>query len=451
MRMLLATVAVSLLPATPALAAETPTCTADGCSARMTAAEVLRVAERMVLDRKFDEAKPLLAALEHAPQYKMERQFLLGYVAVETGDLDGAVAAFRAVLRDRPDMTRARLELARALMLQGKDAAADNHFRLAEEASSLPPEIERTIRSSRAIIRNRRNWYFNFDFGLAPDSNVNSATNAETQNSTLQINGQPIAFELGRDARRRSGVGQTFGAQGGMRLGLSEKIALAIDASAQATNQRGTSNDDISLLLAAGPEATLSSRTRASIQALGLVRWYGGTAVQKGGGARISYQRDLSAGQRVSGRIEIRRYDSDYGSQYGGWSYGGSASYERVVRRSMIASLTGFVRCEDLRGDAYANTELGVSAGIGGELRHGINAGLSGSVSRAWYDAPIPLLSFDARKDWRLYGRAYVGLRSIRVLGFSPSVTYTYSRNASHISLYDTARHRMQFELARYF
>jgi hypothetical protein len=44
-----------------------------------------------------------------------------------------------------------------------------------------------------------------------------------------------------------------------------------------------------------------------------------------------------------------------------------------------------------------------------------------------------------------------MGLRSVRVLGFSPSVTYSFARNASNIGLYDTTRHRFQFELARYF
>ena len=94
---------------------------------------------------------------------------------------------------------------------------------------------------------------------------------------------------------------------------------------------------------------------------------------------------------------------------------------------------------------------MGANAGIGGELPHGLNGGLSAGLSRAVFDAAIPGLFPEPRKDWRINGRAYLGLRSVRVLGFSPSVTYNFTRNASNIGLYDTTRHRFQFELARYF
>ena len=110
---------------TPAATA-TP-CTASGCSVSLTAEQLLRSADRLVSARRFDEARPLLAALALAPGYDMERQFLQGYIAAETGDPATAVKRFRAVLTQRPDLTRARLELARALMMLGRDSAADYH------------------------------------------------------------------------------------------------------------------------------------------------------------------------------------------------------------------------------------------------------------------------------------------------------------------------------------
>ena len=70
-------------------------------------------------------------------------------------------------------------------------------------------------------------------------------------------------------------------------------------------------------------------------------------------------------------------------------------------------------------------------------------------MSRALFDAPY--LSRDPRQDWRFNARAYVGARSLRVLGFSPSVTYTYNRIDSTLGLYKTERHRVAFGLARYF
>lgn len=420
----------------------------DGvCSLRMTAPQLLRAAEGLVTARRFDEARPLLAALHNAPELSMETYFLEGFIATETGAFDEAAKDFRAILRDRPEVTRARLELARVLMIQGKDAAADHHFRLAEEDEDLPPEIQRTISEARSIIRNRKSWNFNIDVGFAPDSNINNATSARLIDSIYGNN----TIELNDEARARKGVGQTVGLSGGVRLRLSDGAAVLIDADGQLVNQKGSSADDISALIAAGPELTLKNQARVSVQAVGVRRWYGGKVAQSGGGARISYQQNLTQGQRAGFQIDVRKVESGYGDAYGGWQSSAYATYERVVHRSLVASATLFVRRESLGLDAYSNTEFGSSLGIGGELPHGINAGLSAGISRVLFDDPLPILSPEDRRDWRFNGRAYVGARSLRVLGFSPSLTYTYNRAESSLDLYRTSRHRLQVGLARYF
>ena len=117
----------------------------------------------------------------------------------------------------------------------------------------------------------------------------------------------------------------------------------------------------------------------------------------------------------------------------------------------MVASATLFGRRDDLQSGAYSSVEYGASLAIGGELPHGLNAGLSVGLSRAVFDDPLLVFGPDPRHDWRINARAYLGIRSIRVLGFSPSITYNYSRTSSNISFYDSQRHRLEFALARYF
>lgn len=447
-RVALAALALALVASAPSTESSTlQDCQNGLCTMRMTAPQLLEAAERLVTARRFDEARPILGALRQAPELAMETHFLAGFVEAETGQLNAAAGEFRAVLRERPDVTRARLELARVLMLQGKDAAADHHFRLAEEDGDLPPEIQRTIQNARSIIRNRKNWNFNIDVGLAPDTNVNNATSARLIDSIYGNN----TIELNDEARRRKGVGQFVGASGGVRLRLKDGVAMLIDADGQLTNQSGTSADDISALVAAGPELTMKNGARVSVQAVGVKRWYGGKVAQQGGGGRISFQQNLTAGQRVGLQVDVRNVTSGYGHAYAGWQSSAFATYERVVHRSLIASATLFARRESLGLDAYSNTEFGGSVGIGGELPHGINAGLSAGISRVLFDDPLPILSPDKRRDWRLNARAYVGARSIRVLGFSPSFTYTYNQSESSLDLYRTTRHRVQLGLARYF
>jgi tetratricopeptide (TPR) repeat protein len=447
-RLLLGGALAALAAAAPAPTAA-PVCEDGYCRLQMTAPELLRASEQMVLAGRYEEARPLVAALEHAPELAMERQFLEGYIAVETGDLENATKKFRQVLALRPDMTRARLELARTLMMQGKDKAADYHFSLAEDDDSLPPEIARTIYAARGLIRERRTWDLNLNFGIAPDTNINNATNDRTVDVLLGNTMLPL--ELDPDARARTGIGQTASVSGSVRLRLSDGLAMVVDADGHAINYEGRAADDISSLVAAGPELTLANGTRLTFAATTSQRWYGGDIATRNYGARAGVQHHLGDGARVAAQFDLRRVDSKINSAYDGTQISGYLSFEKVVRRSMVASVTGFARREPLKSDAYSNTEFGLIAGLGGELPFGVNAGVTGQASRATYDEALPIFGPDARKDWRLSARAYLGARSLRVYGFSPSVSYTYSTTLSNIGLYDFKRHRVEFQLARYF
>ena len=160
---------------------------------------------------------------------------------------------------------------------------------------------------------------------------------------------------------------------------------------------------------------------------------------------------NLGEGTRAALQREARHVNSGFNASYDGMQYSAFLSLERVVNRSLVASLTGFVRRESLRSDTFTNTEYGLIAGVGGELPWGLNAGLSAQASRATFDAAQLALSPDPRRDWRFQGRAYVGARNIRVLGFSPAATYTYSRTQSNYGLYKFDRHRAEISLSRFF
>jgi hypothetical protein len=72
-------------------------------------------------------------------------------------------------------------------------------------------------------------------------------------------------------------------------------------------------------------------------------------------------------------------------------------------------------------------------------------------MSRAVYDEPNYFFSLDPRRDWRFNARLTIGNRAIKLLGFSPTVTISYARNASSIEYFKTQRARFRFALARYF
>jgi hypothetical protein len=419
------------------------------CSVRMNGEQLIANAEKFIAEKDFASAIPLVDALGMAPQYALQHRFLKGYISAETGELPAAEKAFRSILADNPDQTRVRLELARVLMMRGNESSADYHFRLAQDAEDLPDDIAQTVRSARSILRNNRTWSFNFDVGLAPDSNINSATSAETVN----INYGPfqVPLTLNADARKRSGIGQTGGFSAGLRLRTSDRVALLIDSDARFTNYEDKIADNVQLQMAAGPELRIGSTSSLSLQAVGEQRWYGGRRANTDFGARAGFQKVLSAGQRIGVAVDGRHTSSNFARAYSGWQIGGNATYEQVMGGTFIASVSLIGRKDMLESKAFSNTSYGFNIGAGGELPWGINAGLSANISRAVYDAPQFIYSTDVRKDMRYFGRAYAGLRSLKLLGFSPSVEYNFSKVDSNYRLYASTRHRFNFKLARYF
>jgi len=416
---------------------------------------MLGKAEELVRTQQYGAAKPLLAALSTLPDYSLQSDFLTGYIAVETGELKTAIKQFRSILIKHPEQTRVRLELARALLLSGQDGAAEHHFRLAAQDKNLPPEIRATITASRGLLRDRRVWSFDIDFGLAPDSNINNGTTVETIDANL--GGTIIPLTLGKQQRAQTGVGEQAAASGTLRLNLAKKTKLLIEADTNYTRYDNAAFNDFTVQLAAGPEFRLSDATTVSVEAVGNKHLYGGESAATAAGVRATYQHNLNSGQRVGLTVDARHTDSGFSNDYSGWQIASYASYERVVMRSLVASASLYARRDALHSGTFSSLEFGASVGIGGELPHGINAGLSGGVSHAGYDAASPycnagkLCTPDPRQDWRFNLRGYIGLRSVHLLGFSPSLTMTYNRNMSSISLYDSQRTRVRFGLMRYF
>ncbi|GAA0488469.1 hypothetical protein GCM10009096_34270 [Parasphingorhabdus litoris] len=434
-----------------------PRCdTAGTCRFQITPAQLLAKAEALVQAGQYDRALPLVQALGQVPHLQMQQQFLAGYIAVETGELKTAIKNFRSILDNNPGQTRVRLELARAYLMSGKEASADYHFRLAQNDENLPDEIARTIRNTRSILRDQRVWRFSFDFGFAPDTNINGATNAET----IDVNFGAIfpvlgdaqgELELDENARRKSGVGQIAGFSGGVRLKASDKLAFLFDADSKVINYRGKDADDIVGQIAAGPEFRIARYASVSLQAVGQQRWFGGKLATREYGGRLGFQAALSQGQRIGIELDGRRKDSKLSDSFSGWQLGANVTYEHLIGKSLIASASVFTRRDLLNSDGFSSINYGVNVGVGGELPFGLNAGISGSVSRSKYDEAIQLYSTEKRNDWRSFARAYIGSRKIKVLGFSPSIDYNYSRVDSNYDLYQMNRHRVNFKFAKFF
>ena len=118
--------------------------------------------------------------------------------------LEQAIFAFRAILIDQPGLVRARLELPRAFFLKGEDRLAQEHFERALADEELPRAVALNIIGFLKQIQSRHRWTVYRGFSLAPDSNINAASNEET----VSLYGLP--FRRDAESLARSGTGASL-------------------------------------------------------------------------------------------------------------------------------------------------------------------------------------------------------------------------------------------------
>lgn len=415
------------------------------CLSGLKAQDLIGMSENLIANKKYDEARQVLAALEGDATVTLERNFLQGYIARQQGDKKTAIRKFRAVLNDKPDETRVRVELARTLYEDGSKQAADYHFKLAQrDLADAPQDVQRIIAGYRRAIRAEKGWSFSTSIGIAPDTNINSSTN----NSVVDIFGLPFALNDG--ARAKTGVGQTFGLQGQARIKLAAKYDLDVIAASNFTNYKGSDFDDLGGTISVGPSRQFGDNLRVGISGTFAQRWYGGKILNRGYGARLSGEYRFSNASDLLAELSVRKIDNLVNNAYDGSQIGLAVSYQRAFTHQLNGSLGVNIQRSFLTDPGYSSWDAGLFAGVSTELPWGINAGLTGQVSTSLYQAENRLF-LKQRKDIRFDSRAYIGLRSLRFMGFSPSVEYTFQYNKSNIDLYQYNRHRVEFAIARYF
>lgn len=419
------------------------------CSIKISADFVVQRAETLLRQGEVSRAQPWLDMLSKAPDHFLEYHFLSGFTAMQQQDYARAEQHFRSILDKDPTQTRVRLDLAVALYKQDKTSAADYQFRLVEQSDELPDSLKSTVRTARSAIRDQRRWFLRFDVGIAPDTNINNATDAEDVN--VHLGPYDLDLRLNEDARAKSGIGLTAGFNGGYRVKTGKKSALLFEADGYLLEYDGRPFDDYSLQMAAGPEFIVGQRTRMSAQAVGRQRWFGGRSYQHDYGARADVQHYLDKGSAVAFRLEARRQDNVVNDGLDGWTYAATLSHERGIAKNFTLSASILGQRGDLDSPVQSYGSLGGVVGVGGELPYGFNIGASASYFSTRYDEPNYFFGQEKRQDDRYGGRLVLGNRAVEWLGFSPSVEYSYSRSDSNYALYESRRHRVQFKLARYF
>lgn len=400
----------------------------------MSALDAVKMAGTMVERGDFDNAETILTNLPKMSrmQLEIERWFLLGQISARRGDYDTAIKIFRKILDDQPDLARIRFELALCYMKTGHWYRADYHLRLAMAGDDLPDEVRKMMSYYRYIVRQNKNWNVWFNFGAAPDNNVNQATGGtECVNTVFG----PMCREL---LEPESAVGMNFILGGNYEFKFGEHWRWKSDANIYTNIYNKHKFDDLYLSTSTGPRYVWNN---GDVWLAGVVgrRWYGWDRYNWSAGAKLDTNYDFT--RKLSGGLSLRVLNNKY-DEYGPWMNGQTYSANSRISYSLDATkyivLRGGIERETAKDDVYANWRPNVGIGFGVALPYGFDIYAEPSFYWTNYDGERWVVdngNFTKKvaKDFNQRYSISLSNHKFDIWGFVPTLTVSYSRRDSNI------------------
>ena len=373
---------------------------------------------------------------------RLERHGLLGQVYMLLGMPEKAAEQFEAVLAVRPDLTVARLELARAHYAAGEDDRARHHFELSLGAR-LPSSVEGAVERFLNAIDARKRWSAHFSAALLPETNAVRRTDRRTVN----IGG--AAFRLNEDARSAPGVGLRLALGGAFFPELGDRLRGHFALSTAAKLYENSAWNDIAVTGKAGLTRLLSSSSVSGGLQAGR-RWIGSDAFQYSVGpwSRVEYRISERVRGSVRAELDYRRHDGDHVRD--GWRVALNPAFRVALDGQTMLEASPGIEQVGTHADHRSSRATSLAVGVTRAFGNSLTISLSASVQWQEYRGRDPL--FDRRrKDRTAWLGGRVLHRSWQLAGFAPYMGYSFEKSASNIELHEYRNHGVIVGLSREF
>lgn len=414
------------------------------CAVTVDVAQIFAVAAQLTSQGKADDAIELLKVVtrDPNPDYRAEARVRIARLLIANGDLWGAARWYQQLLDEKPEASAARIELAQLLARLGNEAAAARQLRLAE-AAGLPDVVSQSLRQARDFLKSRKPFGVNVAIGFAPDTNVNTATTADS------VNIAGLLFKLDDAGKARSGIGLTYSVNAVHRLQVKPDMRWISQIGSNGNIYRQGRFNDITAAFESGPEIVWGKATLRPALLLGHRNYQSRTLYNYYG---LSLAATVPAGKKAQVSLGLSRIQLDYAPIYA-YQSGPTASarigYDRALSSRLIAHVALTRAKNDARDKSYALASLGGEFSLRRDFKGvSIFTGLSASRLRA--EAPFPLFSI-TRRDRFYQAELGLVLRRISWHGLSPQVRLIHTRNDSTIALFRYRRLRAELSLTGSF
>lgn len=359
----------------------------------------------------------------------LHRAHLEGMIALRRGQPAEAIRIFRAILEIAPKFEPARMQLIRALEVNGQRGAAIGEARRLA-GSTEDQRLRDQLLDQIALAKGPRRSGVALRFSILPSTNITGGTS----NETVLIGGVP--FVLDPASREASGVGLNFGlsAWHQWELGRNTRgtLSASIDHRVYDTSLK-TDETEVGLRIDIAHRMQRGSVTFGPRYTL---------LFQGGEEARSQLGFGLNGSYLISPRVRLT-YSAEWLKQkFNGQSFrdGTRLSVTPGVQWALSRQTTLSAELPMLRETAnaahLAHRDIGLGLGISTRLENGLGLGLFASVGRNTYDGQFPGFTF-ARKDTVRTLRISANHEAIKIGPFIPEISVTQKWQSSNVPIHD--------------
>ena len=366
--------------------------------------------------------------------------------------INRAIAAFRLILVNRPDLIRVRLELARAFFLKGQYDLARRHFELVL-AGGVPPPVAANIRGFLNAMQTRRRFTGYFGAAIAPDSNLNAASESEVIYLDTVFGRLP--FQRQGEVGAQSGLGLSVWGGGEYQHPdpLNERLWLRVGADVAQREYSGGDFDQLLLAAHVGPRWLASPTTEISLLGTAQRQWLGGSRYADETGMRLELDRRLSGVLWTRASAAVRKRDHLHDFLDGPIT---AFTLDLAWTPAPVLRVHWHAGYEHSHAASihWRNVSRWLRVGTSLVLPYGFTLGTSAQVRRIRYDG-------SGQAHLTLHGRQRfdrirtVGLtvlnRAVTLFRFSPQLALVHEVRITNAQAQDYERNRAELRFVRQF
>lgn len=399
----------------------------------MTHEQTLTFAQELIEKNKLEDAKKVLLLKPfQQKELEIERLYLLAQIATKENKIDKAIDIYYFILEHQPNISNIRFRLAELYLIRKDWIRADYHYRLALADKELPIVIQNRIKQALYYIRQNKNYNFWFNFGIAPDNNVNNTTSGEQCVMTMF---GPMCNTLD-DPEKDIGLNITVG--GNYEFKLSDNWRIRNEALIYSLKYQDKKYDDIYLSYVLGLKYVYN-KGDVFFGPTFSKRFLGHKAYNYTTGFMVDTGYDLT--KQLNARLYLAytptHYD-DYGDILDG--------DVKTARLRMFYALdsskylifkTGY-EYEKTKDKTYTNDRVNLALGFGADIPFGFHIYAEPSVLFTNYKGKrwtVKDYEFKEVKEWDITQRYSVSLsnRKVSLWSLMPVLTYSYTDKKSNI------------------